>query len=128
MADRSFPPECVAPALDILRKSRNGWGMPTSPVRRTIAEARAFIAAQAPPQHAPTIHWLDQGSSRLADRASIGQLQQMWSETEDEASRLEHIGTDAIDQEATRLFRLALAMAIVARAEPPVRLPVDLES
>jgi hypothetical protein len=115
------------PRLDVLRKSRNGWGMQTSRVGRTIAEARAFIATQAPPQHAPTIHWLDQGSSRLADRASIGQLQQMWRETEDEASRLERIGTDAIDQEATRLFRLALAMAIVARAEPSVRLPVDLE-
>jgi hypothetical protein len=91
----------------------------------TIAEARAFVEMQPAVYHGTTVHWLDQGSSRLAERASIRQLQRMWHEAQDEAVQLDAPGIDPVDREAARLFRLALAMAIVAKGEPPIRLPVD---
>jgi hypothetical protein len=91
----------------------------------TIAEARAFVEMQPAVHHGTTVHWLDQGSSRLAERASIRQLQRMWREAQDEAVQLDAPGIDPVDREAARLFRLALAMAIVAKGEPPIRLPVD---
>ena len=82
-----------------------------------IREAREFVAVQPSVQHGPTVHWLDQGSSRLARRASIVQLQQMWSEAQAEAVRRGAAAVNRIDEEASRLFRLAIAMAIVAKDE-----------
>jgi hypothetical protein len=49
----------------------------------------------------------------------------MWREAQDEAVQLDAPGIDPVDREAARLFRLALAMAVVAKGEPPIRLPVD---
>ena len=68
----------------------------------TVAEARAFLNTQPAVVHAATIHWLDQGSSRLADQGSIGQLQEMWFEALDEADQA-HACADPIEQEAVRL-------------------------
>jgi hypothetical protein len=60
------------------------------------------------------VHWLDQGSARLAQHASIRRLQAVWAEGGDEAT------ADPVDREAARLFRLVIAMAIMAKGRPSV--------
>ncbi len=89
-------------------------------VLTTVTAARAFLNTQPAVVHAATVHWLDQGSSRLAEQGSICQLQEMWFEACDEADQV--VPSDPIEREAVRLYRVALAMAIVAKAEAPVRL------
>lgn len=82
---------------------------------RTIDEARAFIAAQPPIDDALAIHWLDQGSTRLAERASIRRLQTVWAQSARDAAGDGASDVDPVDREAARLFRLVIAMAIVAK-------------
>ena len=75
------------------------------------------MAVQPSVVHGPTVHWLDQGSSRLARRTSIVELQQMWRDAQEDAVRRGVQAVNRIDEEASRLFRLAIAMAIVAKDE-----------
>jgi hypothetical protein len=84
----------------------------------TFEDASTFVAVQGCVQHGPTVHWLDQGSTRLARRASIGQLRELWAEAQADAVRRGGADVDPVDWEASRLFRLALAMAIVAKGKP----------
>jgi hypothetical protein len=83
---------------------------------RAIDEAEAFIAAQPQLSDPLAVHWLDQGSTRLAERASIRRLQAVWAEARDDATA----DDDPVDHEAARLFRLVIAMAIVAKGRPSV--------
>jgi hypothetical protein len=83
---------------------------------RTIDEAEAFIAAQPQLSDPLAVHWLDQGSARLAQHASIRRLQAVWAEGHDGESA----DDDPVDHEAARLFRLVIAMAIVAKGRPSV--------
>jgi hypothetical protein len=84
------------------------------PLLRTIDEAEAFIAAQPRLSDPLAVHWLDQGSARLAERASIRRLQAVWAEGRDDAP----VDDDPVGREAARLFRLVIAMAIVAKGRP----------
>jgi hypothetical protein len=93
---------------------------------RTIDEAAAYIAAQPPLDDALAIHWLDQGSTRLAERASIRRLQAVWEDGRHGVDGVSGRGAggaagsddDPVEVEATRLFRLVIAMAIVAKGRP----------
>ncbi len=106
--------------------ARRGPGEPVTPesLLATIDEARAFVAVQPVVVHGPTVHWLDQGSSRLARQASIVDLQRVWDDAQVDAVGRE-AWTDPIDHEASRLFRLAVAMAIVAKVDLPAGRQVD---
>jgi hypothetical protein len=93
----------------------SGEGVSDDTVFTTVHEAREFLAVQPLITDSPTVHWLDQGSSRLARRASIADLQQMWVDARDDAVHRGTLVINRVDEEASRLFRLAIAIAIVAK-------------
>jgi hypothetical protein len=111
--------------MDISDQRRKHSTVVLDSLLTTIAEARMFVAVQPSVAHGPTVHWLDQGSSRLAAHGSIEQLQQLWAAAQADAVHRGGGDVDPVDWEASRLFRLALAMAIVAKAGPPLPLPVE---
>jgi hypothetical protein len=79
---------------------------------RAVAEARAFVAEQRGALDAPTIAWLDQASSALAEDTSMSVLVEAWTQQTnigdaDEGER---------EREERLLARLSTAMAIVAKA------------
>jgi hypothetical protein len=77
---------------------------------RAVAEARAFVAEQRGALDAPTIAWLDQASSALAEDTSMSVLVEAWTQQT-------NIGdADEGEREERLLARLSTAMAIVAKA------------
>ena len=86
-----------------------------------VFEAQTLIAQYEGTLHAFAVHALDQGATNLA-RESMSFLLDAWNETPEEPFTMPVDEMEDEWQDVARFTRLALAMAIVAKAQPE-RLP-----